>query len=61
MELLTLKEVADILRVDPRTVERWLKNGALKGYKLGGGRTAPWRIEKEEMRKFLEKNKGVGL
>jgi excisionase family DNA binding protein len=61
MQLLTLKEVADILRVDPRTVERWLKSGALKGYKLGGGKTAPWRIEKEEIRKFLDKNKGGSL
>ncbi len=61
MELLTLKEVAEILRVDPRTVERSLKSGALKGYKLGAGKTAPWRIEKEEIRKFLEKNKGASL
>lgn len=57
MDLLTRKEVADILKVDPRTVERWLKVGALKGYKLGEGKTAPWRIEREEIQRFLEKNK----
>ena len=29
IELLTTQEVADILRVDPATVRRWAKQGAL--------------------------------
>ncbi len=57
MEFLTRKEVAKEFRVDPRTVERWLKSGKLKGYKLGKGQTAPWRIDIEEVKKFLTKHK----
>jgi excisionase family DNA binding protein len=57
MEFKTRKEVAEFFRVDPRTVERWLKSGKLKGYKLGKGKTAPWRIDMAEIKKFLEKNK----
>lgn len=57
MEFKTRKEVAELFRVDPRTVERWLKNGKLKGYKLGQGKTAPWRIEMSEIQKFLKKHK----
>lgn len=61
MKLLTRKEVADLLRVDPRTVERWLRSGKLNGYKLGDGATAPWRIDMAEVKKFLEKNNGRDL
>lgn len=61
MKLLTRQEVAAMLRVDPRTVERWLRSGKLKGYKLGDGKTAPWRIDEAEVQKFLEKNNGRDL
>lgn len=54
MEVLTLNEVAKLLRVHPRTVERWLRSGSLKGYKLGEGRTSLWRISRENLNKFLE-------
>lgn len=61
MKLLTRQEVAELLRVDPRTVERWLRSGTLKGYKLGDGKTAPWRIDEVEVQKFLEKNSGRNI
>ena len=57
MEFLTRTETAKFFRVDPRTVERWLKGGSLKGYKLGGGKTSLWRISKIEIERFLEKHK----
>lgn len=53
MEFFTLNEVAIYLRVNIRTVERWLNKGSLKGYKLGSGRTSLWRIRKKEVEKFL--------
>ena len=56
MTFLTREEVAKYLRVHARTVERWLKNGNLKGYKLGKGKTALWRIPEAEVKKFLEKH-----
>lgn len=57
MEFLTKKEVAKYFRVHERTVDRWLHRGNLKGYKLGTGNTALWRIPKSEVKAFLEKSK----
>jgi len=54
---MTMSEVAKYFRVHVRTVERWLKNKSLKGYKLGKGKTALWRIPKSELKRFLEKHK----
>ena len=59
MTFLTREEVAKYLRVHARTVERWLKNGSIKGYKLGKGKTALWRIPENEVNKFLEKQTNV--
>ena len=59
MEFLTREEVAKYFRVHFRTVERWLRNENLKGYKLGDGKTALWRIPKGEVKKFLEKYKNT--
>ena len=61
MEFMTRDEVARYLRVHRRTVERWLKGNLLKGYKLGNGRTALWRIPKEELRKFLNEHESTTL
>jgi excisionase family DNA binding protein len=57
MEFLTKKEVATYFRVHEKTIERWLKEGSLKGYKLGTGNTSLWRISKSEIEKFMEKSK----
>lgn len=57
MEFYTLEEVAKELRVNPRTIMRWLKSGQLKGYKLGNSQTSLLRISKAEVNKFLEKHK----
>ena len=57
MEFYTLEEVAKELRVNPRTIMRWLKSGQLKGYKLGKSKTSLLRISKAEVSKFLEKHK----
>jgi excisionase family DNA binding protein len=48
-ELLTVEEVANILRLNVRTIWRMLKDGRLQGIRLGGG----WRIPKEELEKIL--------
>lgn len=59
MNLLTREEVAKYFRVSTRTVERWLKSKKLKGYKLGDGKTALWRVPESEVKKFLEKYKNT--
>lgn len=56
MKFLTKDEVAKYFRVHPRTVERWLKAGLLKGHKLGEGKTALWRIPEEEVENLLKKS-----
>jgi len=57
MKIITKEEIAKILRVHPRTVERWLGRRILRGYKLGKGRTALWRIPQDEFDKFLKRYK----
>lgn len=57
MKFLTKEEVAEFFRVHPKTVERWLKSGLLKGHKLGKGRTALWRIYDTEVELFLKKSR----
>lgn len=54
-KLLNLQEVAEKLRVSQRTILRYLRAKKLKGSKLGGGRTALWRIPEEEVEKFLKR------
>ena len=56
MAFLTREEVAKYFRVHLRTVERWLHNGSLKGYKLGKGKTALWRIQEDDVKKFMAKH-----
>jgi excisionase family DNA binding protein len=46
-EDLTLEEAAKRLNLSERTVQRRLKNGQLKGYKIAGPRGPEWRIEVE--------------
>ena len=50
-KLLTLKEIAKILRVSERTIMRYLKSGKLKACKLG-----QWRIKESDLEKFLKEN-----
>jgi len=34
-KLLTIREVAEILRVSRRTIERWVKQGKIKAVRIG--------------------------
>jgi excisionase family DNA binding protein len=58
MPLLTVPEVADRLRVSQETVRRYLRRGWLKGLVLGG-RSTGYRIEEEELERFLAANRGA--
>jgi excisionase family DNA binding protein len=42
-ELMTLAEVGDLLRVDPKTVSRWCHDGKLDAVRTPGGRWRPRR------------------
>ena len=51
--ILTLKELADYLKLNDRTVLRMLKNGQIKGTKLGG----QWRFNGSEIDQLFFPNK----
>lgn len=54
-ELLTVSEVADILRVDDTTVRRWVKQGALEAVVLPHvNQRQAYRIRRETLNNLLK-------
>ena len=49
MEVMTIKEIAEYLRVSYATIYRLIRKGALPAFKIGG----QWRIKKEELNKKI--------
>ena len=49
-ELLSVKEVAEILRVSTQTIILWIKAGKLKAVKPGGA----WRIRRSDLEELVE-------
>lgn len=51
-ELLTTREVADLLRIHPNTVRKWYNKGFLRGYRVGprGDR----RFPREDLIRILD-------
>lgn len=58
--LLTVEEVAARLRLSQETVRRYIRGGKLRGVALGG-RSAGYRIEDAELRRFLDEKRGGTL
>jgi excisionase family DNA binding protein len=54
--LLTPAEVAEMLRVDPKTVTRWAQGGKLSSIRTPGGHR---RYSESEVRGFLNGGPGV--
>ena len=53
-ELLTISEVADVLRVDDTTVRRWIKAGAMEAVILPHlGERQGYRVKRETLDKVL--------
>jgi len=50
---MTVREVADYLNVDEKTVYRLSKNGRLPGFKVAGA----WRFKKEDIEEWIERQK----
>ncbi len=57
--MLTVREVAERLRVNAETVRRWLRAGQLRGVWLSD--RAGWRIPAGELERFLRERTGRGL
>lgn len=52
----TIEEISKILKVSYLTVYRWIKSNKLISYKFG----KQYRINREDFKNFLEKNKKYG-
>jgi excisionase family DNA binding protein len=48
--LLTLREAADVLRVNPRTIRHYIQRGELQGRLIGGR----WRFRRADLDRFFE-------
>lgn len=49
-EVFSSKEVAELLRIDIESVYRFVRDGKLVGFKIGGSQ---WRITESDLDEFL--------
>lgn len=49
---ITVGEIVELLKVHEQTVRRWLRDGDLRGYNLGG--KSGYRIKASDLDAFLE-------
>lgn len=49
--LLTIKEVADVLRLNPETVRRWVRAGKIRGILMGSDKGG-YRISSSEVERI---------
>jgi excisionase family DNA binding protein len=54
--VLTVKEVATLLRVDEKTVYRLVRRRDLPGFKVAGS----WRFKRDDIDSWIEKRKAEG-
>lgn len=54
LEMLTVEEVAEMMKVNIRTVRLWVQSGELPRVRIG---TREYRISKADLRAFIEKRK----
>jgi len=52
-EILTLKEVAEYLKLAEKTAYRLAAEGRLPGFKVGGS----WRFKREDVQNWIEEQK----
>ena len=50
IKLLTVKEVAEVLRLDPQTVSRYCQSGKILAYKTGNA----WKIPERSIDIYLK-------
>ncbi|NQT47749.1 MAG: helix-turn-helix domain-containing protein [Chloroflexi bacterium] len=53
-EILTVREVAEYLKLSRTTIWRWCNEGKLQAFKVGCG----WRIHRSEVEKMVGQNLG---
>lgn len=54
-EILTIREVAEYLKINEKTAYRFAAEGKIPGFKVGGA----WRFKRNDIEKWIEKqNRG---
>jgi excisionase family DNA binding protein len=53
-EILTIKEVAEYLKLAEKTAYRLVAEGKIPGFKVGGA----WRFQKEEIERWIKTEQG---
>jgi excisionase family DNA binding protein len=56
-EILTLKEVAEYLKLAEKTAYRLAQKGKLPGFKVGGS----WRFKREDIEAWINKQKASNV
>lgn len=51
-DILTISEVAELLKVSDRTVRNWIEKGHIKAYRFG----LVYRIKKEDFDEFVKQS-----
>ena len=54
--MLTVRDLAELLRVDEKTIYRMAQRGELPGFKVSGS----WRFEEGDIRAWIESRKSAG-
>lgn len=55
MELYTVTEISEILKLDVETIRRYIYKEELKAFKIGNS----WRIKEEDLKVFIEKSSNI--
>lgn len=58
--MLSVAKVAEILHVSRKTVYQMIRTGELRAFKVTKRRTAPWRVPKDELKRFVSKSLSGG-
>lgn len=54
-DIITIKEVAEYLRIKEKTVYDLAAKGKIPGFKVGGS----WRFDRKDIEKWIEKQKKI--
>jgi len=54
IELLSIPEFAEVLRVHPNTIRKAIKCGRIQAFRAGSGRTSAYRIYRSELERMSQ-------
>ncbi|SDF66153.1 helix-turn-helix domain-containing protein [Sporomusa acidovorans] len=55
MKYYTVREIADMLKLTERGIQKWIRDGEIVAYKMG----REYRIEEKDFQVFMENRKNV--